>query len=98
MATLVGRCKELVTKIAQRGLSENVNELLNWASFTHGQNYQMRGFTQLQLLLGRNPPQQPELTLWPITRIWHVWTNRARRPRWRRKSKRGTLLAQSGTR
>ena len=36
MATLVGRCKELVTKIAQR---ENVNELLNWASLTHGQNY-----------------------------------------------------------
>ena len=49
MATLRGnmvteRMVRILEKMAERGVSENVNELLNWASFTHGQNYEMHGF------------------------------------------------------
>ena len=56
---VVGLCKDLPTQMAERGMSENVGELLNWASFTHGQSYQMKGFTLSPLLMGRNPPQLP---------------------------------------
>ena len=54
---MVGLCKEPPTRMTERGMSENVGELSNWASFTRGQNYQMKVVTLLQLLLGRNLPQ-----------------------------------------
>ena len=49
MVTLRGnmvteRMVGILAKMAERGVSEKVNELLNWASFTHGQNYEMHGF------------------------------------------------------
>ena len=56
---LLGMCKQVLTKMAERGLSESVNELLYWSSFTHGQSYQSNGFAPLPLLLGRNPPRLP---------------------------------------
>ena len=42
---MVGMCKTLLTKMALRGVSEDVEELMALASHVHGSNYTMNGFT-----------------------------------------------------
>ena len=40
---MVGMWNELLAKMAERGVSENVSVLLKWTSFAHGQNCEMHG-------------------------------------------------------
>ena len=59
---MVGMRKELLTMMAERGFvrrGQRAVELRGVLSLTHGQIYQMNGFTPLQLLLGRTPSQLP---------------------------------------